>query len=224
MFAWSLDQKGYHAIRDLLPVLREDGYKSEHVGHDLLVTATHLGEWLLGTPFGVEIFTEQQLRRYDHESYPSWVPNDETHRPDGYWNVPDGAIKKTIALEVELSRQSHARYEATGDFYARNKSIIRVLWIVKNLAAAENINRHLCKAIAGGNTFHAFVLAHNFQSLGWGAPIVNGIETGSSIHSLLQNSTRTCSESVLARLNLDTRKSPHKSKSCSTFSAIDFCI
>ncbi len=224
MFAWSLDQKGYGAIGDLLPALREDGYKSEHVGHDLLASAVHLGEWLLGAPAGVEVFTEQQLRRYNYELYPAWVPLDETHRPDGYWNVPDGAIKKTIALEVELSRQSHRRYEAIGEFYAKNKGIIRVLWVVRNLAAAHTINHHLCKAIAGGNTFHAFALAPHFQQQGWGAQVVHGAETGVSIYNLLQNSTRTCPQPVLARLNLDTRKSPHRSKSCPSFAATDFCI
>ncbi len=224
MFAWSLDQKGYHAIRDLLPALREDGYKSEHIGHDLLVTAVHLGEWLFGAPVGVETFTEQQLRRYDHEFYPSWVPPDEAHRPDGYWNVPKGSIKNTIALEVELSRQTHKRYEAIGEFYAINKGIIRVLWIVRNLAAAQTINSQLVKAAPDAKTFHAFVLAPDFQKLGWGAEIVHGIDIGNSIHDLLQNSTRTSPEPVLATLSLDTRKSPHKSKSCQAFSATDFCI
>ena len=224
MFAWSLDQKGYQAIRDLLPALREDGYKSEHVGHDLLVTAVHLGEWLLGTPPGVEIFTEQQLRRYDHEFYPLWIPPDQAHRPDGYWNVPKGSIKNTIALEVELSRQTHKRYELIGEFYAINKGIIRVLWVVRNLAAAQTIDSQLSKANPGAKTFHAFALALDFQSLGWGAKIIHGVDTGSTIHDLLQNSAKTSPGPVLATLNLDTRKSPHKSKSCPVFSASDFCI
>ena len=70
-FAWGLDQKGYHAIRELLPALREEGYKSENIGHDLLVTAVHIGDWLLGAPTGAEVFSEQQLRRYHSDYFPA---------------------------------------------------------------------------------------------------------------------------------------------------------
>lgn len=70
-YFWSLTKKGYQKIRGFLPhALKQDGYKSEYVGHDLFVAAVHLGEWLKATPPGCALFTEQQLRRFPLELYP----------------------------------------------------------------------------------------------------------------------------------------------------------
>lgn len=60
---WCLTQAGFNAIRTNLPLLVEEGFAPEYVGHDLLVQAVHIGEWLpLLTTSDVGFVTEQQLR------------------------------------------------------------------------------------------------------------------------------------------------------------------
>jgi integrase len=50
-----LDQRGYEIVRPSLPVLAEDGFKSEAPTHDLITAAVHLGDWLVSPPEGLEV-------------------------------------------------------------------------------------------------------------------------------------------------------------------------
>ena len=171
---WTLHRNGFRAIRDLLPSLREEGYLSEAPYHDWLTTAFHLGEWLVERPAGVELFTEQQLRRYEPEHYPAWVPQSEEHRPDGYWHrrLPSGTM--TIALEMELSRKKSADYQKASLFYGDSAQINRVLWVVRTLGEAKSIGRELAKGLGARPKIHSFILLGSFLKHGWSAPVVHG--------------------------------------------------
>ncbi len=116
-YVWTLSKAGYHSIRGRLPLLKEDGYQSENPGHDLLVTAFHLGEWAFHKPDGVELITEQELRRFQPHCHPTWVPDTDLHRPDGLALVQGPKEKTTIAFEVELSEKSAPDYAHVGRFY-----------------------------------------------------------------------------------------------------------
>jgi hypothetical protein len=221
---WALGPKGYLIARAYLPELREEGYKSEHVGHDLLASAVHLGDWNLGEPSDVQLFSEQQLRRYSPQCYPPWVPTDEEHRPDGYWNLPHGAVRRTIALEVELSRQRPARYRAVAGFYSRNKNVIRVLWIAKSERSARAILRYLTEADSGASAFHDFALVDGFLAKGWGAQVVLGPDAETPMRNLLVNAVSSASTGCDRPLMLDTRKSPHRSGRCRPITKADFGV
>ncbi|MBK9039142.1 MAG: hypothetical protein IPL83_08270 [Bdellovibrionales bacterium] len=129
---WTLDSKGFVALGNRLPELEEYGFASENIEHDLIVNALHLGEWAEGCPEGVELFTEQQLRRMKAEMYPAWVPRTKNHRPDGYWHFAHGEHHLTIAIEVELSTKSKDRYESIVKFYDHYDMIDFVLLVGSN--------------------------------------------------------------------------------------------
>jgi hypothetical protein len=141
-----------------------------------------------------------------------------------HWNVPDGTVKKTVALEVELSRQRHRRYESLGYFYARHENIIRVLWVVPTVATAAAIIPDLAKAAVQGAPFHNFALAPKIQDQGWSTPIFYGPDAGKSIGEILANPAQTRRHQVCTSFALDTRKSPHRSGKCIPFSWSDFCV
>lgn len=221
-YVWALETKGFRLIKDFLPPLREHGYKSENLGHDFLVSAVHLGGCVGSSSTRLECFSEQELRRVSHDYFPQWVPREEAHRPDGYWHAPFGEKKRTIALEVELSRQSHERYRSIGNIYDRHKEIVYVLWIVRSMNAARGIHSLVSPRLTGVQEYHAFATVGDFCTLGWDAKIIHGALTGSSVASLVTGESRTLAEPVLGVFSLDMRKTPHKSKTCVPFSDYGF--
>ena len=57
-FMWELGKRGYEAIRGHLPEsLEEEGFKSEHPGHDLLASAFHMGDYAHSVPENVRMFS-----------------------------------------------------------------------------------------------------------------------------------------------------------------------
>jgi len=55
---WCLDRRGFLAISEVWPHLREHGYLSEYLNHDIIVTAVHLGERLVDNSDYNDLFTE----------------------------------------------------------------------------------------------------------------------------------------------------------------------
>lgn len=182
---WTLDKKGFAALVNRLPELEEYGYACENVEHDLLVNALHMGNWSRGCPQGVQVFTEQQLRRMKPEMYLAWVPQNKTHRPDGYWHIACGEHSLTIALEVELSAKSKDRYESVAKFYDHYDSIDRVLWLVPT----PQLARKILNASNGSNFYrkgiHNFIGLEDFQNHLWQSRIFSGPNKGSTVSELL---------------------------------------
>lgn len=185
---WTLDRKGFAALANRLPELEEYGFGSENIEHDLFVNALHLGNWARTLPDGVELFTEQQLRRYKMEMYPEWAPKNKNHRPDGYWHLAQGPHQLTMALEVELSAKSASRYEAIAKFYDFYDSVDRVIWLVAN----TQLSTKILKAASGSNFYrsgiHNFIRLDDFQKTVWNAQIFSGPNQGISIFELLSQS------------------------------------
>lgn len=219
---WTLGRLGFDRLLRYLPELREAGYRSENLAHDLISSAAHLGEFLIHAPPEVALFSEQELRRFDTQFYPSWVPKSDRHRPDGYWYVPIGSPMAVAALEVELSLKDHVRYKAVADFYASEPSILRVLWITRTASMARGIQRTIIKQLRDRLSPHDFVSYPEFKSLGWNARIELGPDAGRPIANIVGNKAATSSQPVAAKLLLDVRKSPHKSKTCRIFDPGEF--
>jgi hypothetical protein len=225
-FICTLDQNGYDALAESLPPLKENGYKSERIGHDFVTTAFQLGEWLLDTPKTVEFFTEQQLRRIHQDAYPKWVPRSDLHRPDGYTRVESGTSQKVFSIEVELSNKRDVDYKNIGDFYNRYRSVTNILWLLPSQHTAHNIHQKMKAAAQNSQDNHSFVLVGDFLINGWESKIVAGCDLGESIRTVMGASPHEkpsmLSGPILTRFLLDTRKSPHTSVAYRGFQFGDF--
>lgn len=221
-FVWTLTKLGFNAMRGYLPPLREEGYRCENIGHDLTTNLVHLGDWIHKMPNGCGLFSEQQLRRFDLEEYPAWVPKTDRHRPDGYWRISHEGKDRVFALEVELSMKKKSEYGQVAYFYEGWKGIYRVLWVVASPSMAKAIDTEIKKSVGDSVNYHNFVEVSQFRKHGWRAKVTRGMDTGKSIEEMLVHSTSTGNPLVDGACRFDGRKSPHKSAVCRVFSAADF--
>ncbi|MCB0370939.1 MAG: hypothetical protein KDD45_16335 [Bdellovibrionales bacterium] len=184
-YVWLLSSKGFSVLKKKLIELSEEGYLSENHYHDRLVQAFHLGEWINYHHPQVLFWTEQELRRFDVNDYPDWVPKSKEHRPDGYTRIIDNHKAYTLAFEVELSLKRLSRYEATLQFYKHAKQINRVYWLVAN----EDIKNQILRAKEAIHddsiNYHVFVDLEDFKKNGWDAMIMN--ERSERVHTLREN-------------------------------------
>ncbi len=177
---WSLTQKGYKYIRPHLPELAVEGFKSENPHHDHLVTAFHLGEWLIHQPEYTQTYSEQQLRRVPTDLWPDWIPQSDRHRPDGYSLYFKDEKKVVVAVEVELSVKTRQRYAEIVAFYDAQNSIQLVFWLVESHKALNRIKIAFEKFHVREWSKHHFVLLSDFQTNGWSAAFVEGRFKGNS--------------------------------------------
>jgi hypothetical protein len=183
---WTLTALGFKAIEPSLPKLRESGFATENVTHDLRVQAAHLGEWLpRGTTPDIRIFTEQELRRIDPSCYPEWVPTSALHRPDGYWNLPSATGRRVVALEVELSTKAFDDYRTIANFYAQEPAITSVLWYVASESLAAKIEKAATECPFGYRRIHQYIKLSDLESRGWGAQIFSGSCAGQNASAFL---------------------------------------
>lgn len=208
-FIWMLDKRGFSVLRFHLLDMKEEGYLSENMFHDLLVAAVHLGDSLFKEINTIEFFTEQELRRLDPVTFPEWVPHC-SRRPDGYWAVRQNSGYKVVALEVELSIKADAEYESIARFYEEREGVHQILWVVKRASIAKKIHA-LMERVTRRAFKHSFLILDPFYSLGWQAPIHCGLDAGKSINQVLGNTCGTAGLPVPQQFHLDTRKSPHRS-------------
>lgn len=225
-FVVALDQKGLEEIQNFLPAIEDRGYKSEQVGHDLVLSAFHLGDWLLETPKHATLFSEQQLRRMSPELYPDWIPKTGVHRPDGYTQTLYRGQTATFAIEVELSQKRNRDYANAAEFYLYCRGIARVLWLVPRLSMAKTLHEHLIQKGKAERDMHDFFLLEDFMQRGWDSEAVAGPDLGKSVASLMsgktQENTGKSPGSIMAHSLLDTRKSPHTSRFYRNFQLGDF--
>ncbi len=219
---WGLTVKGFKLAKQSLPALVEDGFRSEHQIHDFFVTAFHLGDWLNQVPRECDVFSEQELRRYNVEQYPEWVPKTTIHRPDGYWLVSLPAGLGTIALEVELKLKTPNFYEVVAKFYRDQPEIFRVVWLVASESNGKSIRDRLQKGSPHNIGIHNFVLKEDFLKMGWQAPIRFGSQTGNSVSFLLGDRDQQTTKKVWSFAVLDTRKSPRISELYAQFPNLPF--
>lgn len=172
---WTLTRSGFLAIREDLPLLKEEGFSSEAPEHDLLVLSAQYGDWLpKGTVDDVAFFTEQELRRQHEETLFDWLPPTSAHRPDGYWYFPKAKPKAVISLEVEINRKAFTDYIGYGNFYNKYKTIESVIWIVQSESLAKKITEAAHGNLAEFRNIHNFILLKDFLKHGWQSQIFMG--------------------------------------------------
>jgi hypothetical protein len=194
---WTLTRTGFMAIREKLPLLREDGFASEAPEHDVNVLAAQFGEWLpKGTVNDVAFFTEQELRRQTAESLFDWLPPLTMHRPDGYWYFPSAKPKSIVALEVEMNRKSFDAYKGVGNFYNKYKVIESTLWLVQSVSLARKIKEAAHGGLADFRDIHNFILFDEFIETGWSAKIFSGFANGSTMRAFLESHRLNQSETT----------------------------
>lgn len=188
---WTLTPKGFKAVQPNLLTLKEEGYASESITHDLHVLATHYGEWIpKGAAPDVRFVTEQELRRIDSVDLPKWAKPLQSHKPDGVWYFSESETKNLLALEVEISRKRQTEYEALGAFYSEEKSIGSVLWIVQSKGHASSMRATFQMTNSAYRDIHNFVLLDDLKNFGWASVIVFGPNAGTSIRNFLENARR----------------------------------
>ena len=203
---WVLTQKGFCAIQHILPELKENGYKSESINHDFLVNALHLGDWLNDRPKNVEVFTEQQLRRFDFEFYPQWVPKTIVHRPDGYLYFKNPEAPLTVALEVELNIKCKSRYDGLGGFYAATPDIDRVIWVAPILRSLATLQNQLKENEFKERRIHNFILLNDLVQKGWHSEIKLGPEQGQTLKTFF---VKLAGGSLMKNPESETKVPPH---------------
>lgn len=188
---WTLTAKGFRAIRHKLLALKEEGYASESVSHDLHVLAAHYGEWISKSEAqDVRFVTEQELRRIDGADLPAWTRGLQIHKPDGVWYFPETSAKKIVALEVELSRKRQGQYQELGLFYAEETNVNSVLWIVQSTGHAKSMRSAFEAKTNAFKDIHNFALIDDLKTSGWAAQIFAGPNENQSIHNFLENMRR----------------------------------
>ena len=228
-YVWQLDKKGYEIVRRYLPLeLEQEGYKSEHVGHDLVASAFHLGGFLTGVPDNVELFSEQQLRRLRKEDYPFYVSPYMRYRPDGYTCIKSENSYKIFTFETELNIKTRDRY---GECYRTSQDedqyvIQAALWLVGSKKEAARLKKILdvyreYRRIVESNKF--FILK-DFLKHGWDAREVYEQSTVNQIVGTLPtNKVDTPSNLVCSHVLLNTTKTLHRSKTYHQYEKGDFC-
>ena len=228
---WTLTHKGFKAISNKLPQLREEGYLSENIEHDVYVMAAQNGNWIARhSAADVKNITEQELRRYSIESLPNYVPNVLEHKPDGYWVFGRDVSRKIISLEVEVNRKSSEDYFSVGDFYNTSPQITSVIWIVQSQSLANKIVAAASQKLGLYRDIHNFILLTDFIELGWDAVIFYGRHAQLKMREFLNsqrvkqtgNEPETDRKHVSGLEILDSRVTRYKSNTCEKTSKIDF--
>lgn len=213
---WTLGKKGFHRVREMLPPLKESGHLSEHVDHDILVSAIHLGDGVFGLIEGLEFISEQQLRRMEPHHLPPKIPNCCDRRPDGYWRVKRASGFKLIALEVELHQKATSEYGSIARFYSDMSQVDRILWVTPTPTMARAIQRALM-AETDGDSKHNFADLSSIYKLGWNARITIGPDQNKTVYDLLEESAAKPQQSLFMNYSLDTRITPYSSALCRLF-------
>lgn len=207
-FVWALGDRGFKEILEDVGPLAENGYKSEAVGHDLLTMAAMMGEWISGPPSGIQVFTEQQLRRLKVSQYPMWVPHSDNHRADGYMKLPGLKLNGTVAFEIERSQKELSKYELIADFYEEFPFVSHVVWFTPLKNGKCSIDERIRSYLKRTNSKHSFVDLNDFTKLGWQAKFAIGPLIGKSVSEFMVNSSSTPRQQVDSRLLLETKKCP----------------
>jgi len=146
------------------------------------------------------------------EHFPSWVPNEPGHRPDGYWRTVFGGGLGTIALEVERSQKSFDDYTGSAQFYTDQTKLFRVIWIVRFEGIARLILSAVQKIGGTGAGLHNFIRESDFREKGWSAEIFLGRDVGKSLSHFLPCVRSNPEQYIAPTLILNLMKSPHMSK------------
>lgn len=185
--AWTLTKKGFQVLKEQIEAFGKsdfiDGFGSEHLRHDYLVTAFHLGDWCVNRPECVEFITEQELRRLPQKGLPDWVPPASIHRPDGYVQITTNQEISITAIEVELNIKNEDDYFKIFKFYSDMKEITAVMWLVADFKLMEKLKKFMVARRFLNPEVHRFVLLNDFMANHWKAKTTGGLKTSVTIRN-----------------------------------------
>ncbi len=171
---WRLDLRGFQYLAaNHLPELRTKGFRPQSPYHDLFVAGVLLGRWAVHRPKCVKIITEQELNSLELSFLPQELRKERERQPDGLWIFQTGKVQMAVALEVELSGKSDARYDQICSFYASQTFFEHVLWIVKDKSLAQRILDASRRHGIPREGVHLFILLGDFEKLGWDSKFQN---------------------------------------------------
>jgi hypothetical protein len=219
-FLWMLKKKGFDVIKSSLPELAETGFKSENIVHDYLCTLLSLGLEVKSDDKKSIVVSEQQLRRFDNNVFPSWLPNPKDHRPDGYIRTEIGDSKKLIGLEVELNIKKASRYLSPLHFFdTHSDKIDHILWMLPSKKTVERLSKIFkdsgisLKSLCPNDreNYHLFVSLVEFEKVGMDTIVFNLDQTEvTNLKKLTGNWHGINTESDPLRDMRILAKSPHK--------------
>ncbi len=188
-FAWKLTKKGYNKIYDYLPEQTDKsrGYGGEHPRHDFLVSAFHIGDWLISNPKGTGLVSEQLIRRQVPKLLPNWVPRTDFHTTDGYWFLRRNGKESIVALEVELTQKAPEKYKSLRTFYNSMKNINYCIWVMKSKGFAARLLKILNDDEDSLPDKHQFLLADDVAVFNWEAKIILGSKAGISFSDFMKD-------------------------------------
>lgn len=170
-----LTEYGFTRMKNGLDGIKEDGFASEALWHDYLTVAFQLGQLAPYKSQKIEIVTEQEMRRYFKTDLPYWVPNTDSHRPDGFTKfVTNENQNRIVAYEVEISTKTPERYDSLAQYYTKLQQVELVFWLVKNINAVEIIQKSLARHREVRMNRHCFILLDDFLNNFWEAKTYNG--------------------------------------------------
>lgn len=186
---FTLTKKGFQVISGGLNEQNQKRFQPQSVAHDYWATAFHLGEFVHGMPDNVELFSEQEINASETDCFPDWLPKSKVHIPDGYTLIKKPGIE-VLAIEVELSQKTMARYEEMIGFLDRQDEISRALWLCASERLIEKISQKIVSQKRIRPNMHNFVLLENFQKHGWQCPILWGDKTDATVRSVMGQDLR----------------------------------
>ncbi len=200
---FQLTHQGFLRFRQGLDGFREEGFASENLWHDFLTLSLQLGLWSAARPSGVEIVTEQDIRRFYRNELPHWLPSTELHRSDGLTRFKRGSEYKIVSFEVEISRKAVDRYDPVCQYYQKNTDIDFVVWMIRDSTLMKVIQERIILSADSLNR-HGFILVEDFKTKFWDAAVlmhqkgsVKFVDLMSDLVSLpVETISETCRESI----------------------------
>ncbi|MBK9321810.1 MAG: hypothetical protein IPM97_02440 [Bdellovibrionaceae bacterium] len=165
---------------------------SNHLEHDRLNQAFHLGEWATHQFPIVQFFTRQEIQQIDRPDYPDWVPKSKMHDADGYTQVQVPGKSFLMAFETELIARRDATYENMLTHYKHIKEINRVYWLVGSPEMKDKILKAKAAVHDESSNYHVFVDLEDFKKNGWDAFVSN--EKTLRVHTLRENMQSICGD------------------------------
>jgi len=187
---FGISKLGFKLIKNDLPELRAEGYKSETPIHDQKASACHYWLASLCTESEATLLTEAELRNINIDSYPEPFPKTQYHRPDGYIAIQkQNDTKEVIAVEFERSGRSSSKYEFLDSFYTRDDwyKIDKVIWICDPMSRGQKITnefKRIRSSVLEKSYFFSFddLVKKDFQ-----ATTIPGTANSVTITTVLRN-------------------------------------
>ncbi len=208
---WTLTKKGFEAIRELLPELHKVGFQPESIGQDLITMTAMMGDWLPKLPDGVELYSEQLLKRVHHNQFPMWVPQSDLHFASGYWRLPKLTADHSVALQVERCERGRNYFELVADFYEGYHFVANVIWLVPFSGTTSRIEKGVEEYLKSARTKHLFLPIEEFTKVGWQAKFRSGQYKDQTLSDFLSARAAPPCLQGASLCMLETRKKPFES-------------